>query len=358
MRILHVTDVYAPRLGGIERQVADLTTRQRAQGHDVIVLTSTRGRPEPDVQRVPWPVWAPFRTLAGLRPDIVHCHSSVVSPLAWSLARASVALGTPTVLTMHSMVARMGPSSFGLRAVARTLAGSLVWSAVSEVAADPLRRVVGGPVHVLHNGIDPTAWRISDVGGRRRLTVVSVMRLAARKRPMALLDTLAAVAERIEPDAPWEAVIAGSGPQHRAVARAVGRRGLEDVVTLAGRLDRTGVVDLLARADLYVAPARLESFGIAALEARCAGVPVIAVRGTGVGEFVHDGVDGVLVSDDRQMAEAIAGLLTDRERLRAMANASARLPVGQSWARAVETCMELYERAAWQTARSWATGVH
>jgi glycosyltransferase involved in cell wall biosynthesis len=184
------------------------------------------------------------------------------------------------------------------------------------------------------------------------------MRLAARNRPMALLDTLAAVAGRLEPDVPWRAVIAGSGPQHRAVGRAVGRRGLEDVVTPAGRLDRTGVVDLLAGADLYVAPARLESFGIAALEARCAGVPVIAVRGTGVGEFVHDGVDGVLVSDDRQMAEAIAGLLTDRERLRAMANASARLPVGQSWARAVETCMELYERAAWQTARSWATGVH
>jgi glycosyltransferase involved in cell wall biosynthesis len=358
MRILHVTDVYAPRLGGIERQVADLAARQRAQGHEVVVLTSSRGRPEPDVQRLPWPVWAPFRMLVGLRPDVVHCHSSVVSPLAWSLARASVALGTPTVLTVHSMVSRTGPSSLGLRAVASTLAGPVVWSAVSEVAAAPLRRVVGAPVHVLHNGIDPTAWRISDVGVRRRLTVVSVMRLAARKRPMALLDTLAAVTERLEPDVPWGAVIAGSGPQHRAVARALGRRDLEDVVTLAGRLDRSGVVDLLARADLYVAPARLESFGIAALEARCAGVPVIAVRGTGVGEFVHDGVDGVLVNDDRQMAEAIAGLLTDRERLRGMANASARLPVAQSWDRAVERCTQLYERAAWHTARRWATGVH
>jgi glycosyltransferase involved in cell wall biosynthesis len=358
MRILHVTDVYAPRLGGIERQVADLAVRQRAQGHEVVVLTSTRGGPEPDVRRVTSPVWAPTRTLAGLRPDVVHCHSSVVSPLAWSLARASVALGTPTVLTMHSMVAKPGPSSLGLRAVARTLAGPVVWSAVSEVAAGPLRQVIDAPVHVLHNGIDPTAWRISDVGGRARPTVVSVMRLAARKRPMALLDTLAAVARRLDGDVPWEAVIAGSGPQQRAVARGAGRRGLDGIVTLAGRLDRDGVVDLLARADLYVAPARLESFGIAALEARCAGVPVVAVRGTGVGEFVHDDVDGVLVSDDRQMADAIAGLLSDRERLRAMAIASTRLPVAQSWERAVERCTELYELAAWHTARSWATGVH
>jgi glycosyltransferase involved in cell wall biosynthesis len=358
MMILHVTDVYAPRLGGIERQVADLAARQRAQGHEVVVLTSTRGRPEPDLHRVWSPVWPPSRTLADLRPDVVHCHSSVVSPLAWSLARASVAQGTPAVLTVHSMVARTGPSSLGLRAVARALAGAVVWSAVSEVAARPLRQVIAAPVHVLHNGIDPAAWHISDVGGRARPTVVSVMRLAARKRPMALLDTLAAVARRLDGDVPWEVVIAGSGPQQRAVTRAVGRLGLDGVVTLAGRLDRDGVVDLLARADLYVAPARLESFGIAALEARCAGVPVVAVRGTGVGEFVHDGVDGVLVGDDRQMVDAVADLLTDRGRLRGMANASTRMPVAQSWERAVERCTELYELAAWQTARSWATGVH
>ena len=59
-------------------------------------------------------------------------------------------------------------------------------------------------------------------------------------------------------------------------------------VTLAGRVDRDELKAIYARSDLFVAPAFLESFGIAALEARCAGLPVLAMRGTGITEFVAD----------------------------------------------------------------------
>jgi hypothetical protein len=43
VRILHVTDYYLPRLGGIEMQVHDLVTEQRARGHDASVLTVATG---------------------------------------------------------------------------------------------------------------------------------------------------------------------------------------------------------------------------------------------------------------------------------------------------------------------------
>jgi glycogen synthase len=41
MRILHVTDGYRPRVGGIEIFVQDLARRQAEAGHDVSVLTAT-----------------------------------------------------------------------------------------------------------------------------------------------------------------------------------------------------------------------------------------------------------------------------------------------------------------------------
>ncbi len=41
MRIAHVSDCYLPRLGGIEMQVHDLATRQRAAGHETTVITQT-----------------------------------------------------------------------------------------------------------------------------------------------------------------------------------------------------------------------------------------------------------------------------------------------------------------------------
>ena len=52
----------------------------------------------------------------------------------------------------------------------------------------------------------------------------------------------------------------------------------------------------------------MESFGIAALEARTAGLAVVARAGTGVEEFVRHDVDGFLVDGDASMAAAVARL--------------------------------------------------
>ena len=50
MRIVHVTDCYLPRMGGIETQVADLVRHQSAAGHDVHVVTSTTEDADPNAQ--------------------------------------------------------------------------------------------------------------------------------------------------------------------------------------------------------------------------------------------------------------------------------------------------------------------
>ena len=49
MRILHVTDGYGPRLGGIEVFVEGLARHQSLAGHEVSVLTATPALPDADV---------------------------------------------------------------------------------------------------------------------------------------------------------------------------------------------------------------------------------------------------------------------------------------------------------------------
>src|SRR5699024_2559536 len=44
MRIVHVSDAYAPRVGGMETQVRSLAEQQARAGHEVYVLTATLGR--------------------------------------------------------------------------------------------------------------------------------------------------------------------------------------------------------------------------------------------------------------------------------------------------------------------------
>jgi glycosyltransferase involved in cell wall biosynthesis len=103
--------------------------------------------------------------------------------------------------------------------------------------------------------------------------------------------------------------------------------------------------DLYRRADVYVAPAVLEAFGIAALEARTAGVPVVARAGTGVAEFVDDGVEGILAPSDAALADAVRSLAADPARRSAMAAASRARTPPATWSEVVARSAAAYDRA-------------
>jgi glycosyltransferase involved in cell wall biosynthesis len=147
-------------------------------------------------------------------------------------------------------------------------------------------------------------------------------------------------------DTDVRAVIIGDGPQRAALARYLRRHHMDDWVDLPGRLDRAAIHDELSRGALFVAPATLESFGIAALEARSAGLPVVASSRSGVGEFITSGIDGLLAETDDVMVEQMVRLLTDH-RLRAAMSAHNRLvPPHHDWDTACRRTHELYELAA------------
>lgn len=84
--------------------------------------------------------------------------------------------------------------------------------------------------------------------------------------------------------------------------------------------------DAYAAADVFAMPSRTDSFGIVYLEAWCYGVPVVGARAGGVPDVISDGEDGVLVrfGDDGALAEALGGLLRDRELARRLGEAGRR----------------------------------
>ena len=124
-----------------------------------------------------------------------------------------------------------------------------------------------------------------------------------------LLLTLGAAGSR--------AVVGGSaGPMRAAAQRRLSRGGKADSEHLTGSLDRSKIRAICRWADVVLAPADLESFGIAALEAHCAGLPVVAKRAGGIGEFVADGRNGLLGDTDADLVDALVALCAD-SRLRA-----------------------------------------
>jgi glycosyltransferase involved in cell wall biosynthesis len=120
---------------------------------------------------------------------------------------------------------------------------------------------------------------------------------------------------------------------------------MTDWVEMTGRLERHEISQRLAGADVYVAPAVLESFGIAALEARCAGVPVVASSRSGVGEFLRHGVEGLLARDDCAMAEALVSLLTDSSLRTSIAAHNQTVRTGYDWQAACDNAERKYRQA-------------
>ncbi len=351
MRVVQVSDVFLPRVGGIEMQVHDLAREQIRAGDRVRVLTLTPGEHGDglDIRHPERPWWRrrpAGEHLAGA--DVVHCHSSIVSPLSWAAARQATRQGLPVVVTVHSMITPTATVGRGFAGVVRALGPAVVWTAVSRAAAAILQPFVRTPVTVLPNGIEPGVWRRPTAGSPQGpgRTIVTVMRLAPRKRPLPTVDILADIRARMDPTVPLRAVIIGDGPQRSAVAAQLRARRMTDWVQLTGRLSRDAIAEQLAVSDLYLAPAHHESFGIAALEARCAGVPVAAMAGGGVTDFIHDGVEGLITPSDADMGRRSAELLQNAVVLERMRRHNLTVPTGLDWAGSLARTTAVYQDAA------------
>lgn len=348
MRILHLTDHYSPVLGGIESHVHDLAHRQAARGDEVTVLTSTPahadGREDHDtgpvrVHRARSVLAASTVDVASY--DVVHAHISVVAPFTAPVAALLSRRGLATLVTVHSMWNGLGPLP-GLAAAASGLRGApVVWAAVSTLAAAQLRHRIPADRHVrvIPNATDvPARDRTPHRPDGEPVRLVSTMRIARRKRPLPLLRMVREVHRSAA--VPVRLTVIGDGPLRPRVERDARRWGLADLVRVTGRLEPDGVRDALARADLYLAPAVLESFGLAALEARCTGLPVIG-RTSGVREFVTDGVHGRLAASDAAMAAALTRLVEDEDARFRIAEHNRTTPAGLTW----ELSLQLHDRA-------------
>ncbi len=128
--------------------------------------------------------------------------------------------------------------------------------------------------------------------------------------------------------------------------RRLARAGADTWVRLAGRLDRAGVREHLRSADVFLAPADREAFGIAALEARTAGLAVVAHRRSGIADFVEHRREGLLAEDDRGLAEAVARLVMDRRLLTAIRDHNVAHVPACTWGRVLADLDTLYARAA------------
>jgi glycosyltransferase involved in cell wall biosynthesis len=364
VRVALVCDWFLPRQGGIELHLRDLALALRATDVDARIVTTTRGAEIVDgipVYRIRAPL-APgsgfaftpgaLRRVGGIVRgegfDVVHAHASVVSPVAVAGAIAARRAGLPSLLTFHSMLHR---ASFVLGASESLFGWSergVVLTAVSSVVAQQAARwIPGASVGVLPNGVDVAFWRkTSPPSADGEVVFASAMRLSRKKRPLRLIRAFANTVRFVAGAPAMRLIVAGAGPDAKEMVRLAAELGVASRVELAGQLSRTELRSLYGRSHAFVLPSERESFGLAALEARAAGLPVIAMQASGVRDFIHQGVDGLLARDEAELSRHLSRMALDVPFREYVRHRSATIAPAYDWSDVCALHLAMYAHAA------------
>jgi glycosyltransferase involved in cell wall biosynthesis len=291
----------------------------------------------------------------AFHPDILNIQCFGPNGLyGAALART---VGAPLVVTSHGETLADDRGAFqrsrqlrdGLR---RAISEAASVTAPSEYVLGDLRRHYGlgsADGQIIRNGVDPIpAGTPSEPPAGEYL--LGVGRLGRMKGFDLLIEAFADAGL----DPAITLVIGGDGPERDSLAALAAARGVAHRVTLLGPLDPVEVAQRMAGALAVVVPSRAESFGIVALEAWRAATALVMTSRGGAVEFVHDGLDGLLVDPlDREALVAALGRVAGDGALRARLAAAGRERVQEfSWPAVGRAYAELFDGLVEATARA------
>jgi glycosyltransferase involved in cell wall biosynthesis len=244
-------------------------------------------------------IGAHLRYFMRERPQLLQVNLRHPFSCQYALAAGLLTPGTRVIAVEHRPDV---PAANGLqlalkRLTSARLAAHVTVSESSKAVVAELLGTGGERIRTIHNGVaEPSG---TSRPGSATSTVGVVGRFIGHKGFDVFLRALALVPE-------VRGVLIGDGPERGALERLAAELGLEGRVEFLGwRADSQTIV--AERFDALVVPSRAEPFGLVAVEAMLAGVPVVASRVGGLTEIIDDGVTGILVAPDDpvELAHAI-----------------------------------------------------
>jgi len=169
-------------------------------------------------------------------------------------------------------------------------------------------------IEVIRNFVDVKRFRKKPIDAFRKVIAPDNERIvthASNFRRLKRVDDVVKIFAEINKALPSKLLLVGDGPE-RPMAESLCRDlDICDDVRFVGRQEQ--IEEILAISDLFLLPSDYESFGLAALEAMAAGVPVISTNAGGLPEINVQGKTGFLsqVGNVQEMASNAIHLLQD-----------------------------------------------
>jgi glycosyltransferase involved in cell wall biosynthesis len=247
----------------------------------------------------------------GFRPDVLHAHVYLGGAGALLLSRR---LRVPVLVSEHLGSFVDGSLDRPQRALARYVfeRADLVCPVSNDLAGRLAALAPRARLRVISNLVDSELFHPPAARPEGPPRLLFVGSLHPHKGVHHLLHASARVLERT----PAIIQVVGDGPARVELEALAARLGIMADVEFLGIRDRTGVAELMQRADLLALPSRFENQPVVLLEAQASGLPVVASDVGGVREVV-DPLAGRLVppGDVDALAKAIEAVLAEARRL-------------------------------------------
>ncbi len=256
--------------------------------------------------------------------DLLHVHYAIPHASAAVLARdilQSQGIRIPVVTTLHGTdITLLGREPAFEPVISHAINRSDAVTAVSESLRKDTLELFGveRAIQVVNNFICTQHFeRAADEAFRKSIApngepiITHISNFRPVKRVQDVLETFIRIRKAI----PAKLLLVGDGPERSRIEKMAMNQGVGDDIICIGKIKNP--VEPLLISDLFLLPSETESFGLAALEALAAGVPVVASDSGGIPEVVDHGKSGFLapVGDVQQMAKYALQLLKNPEQM-------------------------------------------
>jgi N-acetyl-alpha-D-glucosaminyl L-malate synthase BshA len=257
--------------------------------------------------------------------DLLHVHYAIPHASAAYMAKKIVETQgryIPVITTLHGTdITLVGRDKTFAPVVAFSINQSDAITAVSENLRDETYRTfpIEKEIRVIYNFVDTRRFHKKPIDAFRKVIAPNgekIIMHASNFRKVKRVQDVVRIFDIVRQKIPAKLLFVGDGPE-RSVAEGLCRElGLCDDMRFVGKQEQ--MEEILAIADLFLLTSEYESFGLAALEAMAAGVPVISTNVGGLPEIAIQGETGYLnnVGDIEGMSDNAISILGDEAVLR------------------------------------------
>jgi 1,2-diacylglycerol 3-alpha-glucosyltransferase len=320
------------------------------QGHNVFIFAQSDSGytdNEPFIFRYPSlalgeiPAAIPVSTfvdqlLPALHLDVIHTHHPIL--LGQTAARTAAEFGLPLVFTFHTKYWEYTHYiSFPQETIQKFLQNPIHMNRwlkhfmqkcqhiiiPSVSMKDFLVREYGleGRYTVVPTGTNLESFRRADgktfrkeKGWQDEVILISVGRLAAEKNWETLLQAFAKVYPEHHD---LRLVLIGDGPARESLQALASELGIAARITFTGSVPFEEIPAYLKAADAFSFASITEVQGLVTIEAMAAGLPIVAVDGSGTRDIVEHAKQGFLVENDADaLAKGLHELLSDPQQMK------------------------------------------